>query len=39
MGKRGSFLELDQFFSWDISLFAQTSVLDLCNTIKAINYK
>jgi hypothetical protein len=28
-GKKGEFLELDQFFSWDISLFAQTSVFDL----------
>jgi hypothetical protein len=28
-GKRGEFLALDQFRSWDISLFAQTSVFDL----------
>jgi hypothetical protein len=28
-GKRGEFLALDQFFSWNISLFAQTSVFDL----------
>jgi hypothetical protein len=28
MGK-GEFLALDQFRSWDISLFAQTSVFDL----------
>jgi hypothetical protein len=28
-GKRGSFLALDQFHSWDISPFAQTSVFDL----------
>jgi hypothetical protein len=28
-GKKGEFLTLDQFHSWDISLFAQTSVLDL----------
>jgi hypothetical protein len=29
MGKRGSFLALDQFYSWNISLCAQTSVFDL----------
>jgi hypothetical protein len=29
MGKRGEFLVLDQFFSWNISRFAQTSVFDL----------
>jgi hypothetical protein len=29
MGKRGSFLVLDQSFSWNISRFAQTSVFDL----------
>jgi hypothetical protein len=29
MGKRGSFLALDQFYSWNISRFAQTSVFDL----------
>jgi hypothetical protein len=29
MIKRGEFLALDQFYSWDISLFAQTSMLDL----------
>jgi hypothetical protein len=28
-GKKGEFLALDQFFSWNISLFAQTSVFDL----------
>jgi hypothetical protein len=28
MGK-GEFLALDQFYSWNISLFAQTSVFDL----------
>jgi hypothetical protein len=28
MGK-GEFLALDQFFSWNISCFAQTSVFDL----------
>jgi hypothetical protein len=28
-GKRGSFLALDKFYSWNISLFAQTSVFDL----------
>jgi hypothetical protein len=28
MGK-GDFLALDQFYSWNISLFAQTSVFDL----------
>jgi hypothetical protein len=27
--KKGEFLALDQFFSWNISLFAQTSVFDL----------
>jgi hypothetical protein len=29
MGKRESFLALDQFYSWNITLFAQTSVFDL----------
>jgi hypothetical protein len=29
MGKRGSFLALDQFYSWNISLCVQTSVFDL----------
>jgi hypothetical protein len=29
MGKRGSFLALDQFYSWNISRIAQTSVFDL----------
>jgi hypothetical protein len=29
MGKRGSFLALDKFYSWNISLFVQTSVFDL----------
>jgi hypothetical protein len=29
MGKRGEFLALDQFFSWNISRLAQTSVFDL----------
>jgi hypothetical protein len=29
MGKRGSFLVLDQFYSWNISRIAQTSVFDL----------
>jgi hypothetical protein len=28
-GKRGSFLALDQFYSWNISLCAQTSMFDL----------
>jgi hypothetical protein len=28
-GKKGEFLALDQFRSWDISLFAQTSAFDL----------
>jgi hypothetical protein len=28
-GKMGSFWHLIQFYSWNISLFAQTSVLDL----------
>jgi hypothetical protein len=28
-GKKGEFLALDQFFSWNISCFAQTSVFDL----------
>jgi hypothetical protein len=28
-GKNGEFLALDQFYSWNISLFAQTSVFDL----------
>jgi hypothetical protein len=28
-GKKGEFLALDQFFSWNISLCAQTSVFDL----------
>jgi hypothetical protein len=28
-GKRGSFWQLDQFHSWIISLYAQTSELDL----------
>jgi hypothetical protein len=28
-GKKGSFLALDQFYSWNISRFAQTSVFDL----------
>ena len=28
-GKKGEFLALDQFFSWNISHFAQTSVFDL----------
>jgi hypothetical protein len=28
-GKKGEFLALDQFYSWNISLFAQTSVFDL----------
>jgi hypothetical protein len=27
--KKGEFLALDQFYSWNISLFAQTSVFDL----------
>jgi hypothetical protein len=26
---KGEFLALDQFYSWNISLFAQTSVFDL----------
>jgi hypothetical protein len=29
MGKRGSFFTLDQFYSCNISLFAQSSVFDL----------
>jgi hypothetical protein len=28
-GKKGEFLALDQSHSWNISLFAQTSVFDL----------
>jgi hypothetical protein len=28
-GKKGEFLALDQFHSWNISLCAQTSVFDL----------
>jgi hypothetical protein len=28
-GKKGEFLALDQFFSWNISRFAKTSVFDL----------
>jgi hypothetical protein len=28
-GEKGEFLVLDQFFSWNISWFAQTSVFDL----------
>jgi hypothetical protein len=28
-GKKGEFLALDQFFSWNISPCAQTSVFDL----------
>jgi hypothetical protein len=28
-GKKGKFLALDSFFSWNISRFAQTSVFDL----------
>jgi hypothetical protein len=28
-GKKGPFLALDQFFPWNISRFAQTSVFDL----------
>jgi hypothetical protein len=28
-GKKGEFLALDQFYSWNISRFAQTSVFDL----------
>jgi hypothetical protein len=28
-GKKGEFLALDQFFSWNTSRFAQTSVFDL----------
>jgi hypothetical protein len=28
-GKKGEFLELDNFFSWNISRFAQTSMFDL----------
>jgi hypothetical protein len=28
-GEKGEFLALDQFFSWNISRFAQTSVFDL----------
>jgi hypothetical protein len=29
MGKRGEFFALDQFFSWNISLCAQTIMFDL----------
>jgi hypothetical protein len=28
-GKKGEFLALDQFYSWNIPRFAQTSVFDL----------
>jgi hypothetical protein len=28
-GKKGEFLALDQFYSWNISLIARTSVFDL----------
>jgi hypothetical protein len=28
-GKKGEFLSLDKIYSWNISLFAQTSVFDL----------
>jgi hypothetical protein len=28
-GKKGEFLALDQYFSWNISRLAQTSVFDL----------
>jgi hypothetical protein len=28
-GKKGEFLALDKFYSWNISRFAQTSVFDL----------
>jgi hypothetical protein len=28
-GKKGEFLALDQFYSWNISLLAQTCVFDL----------
>jgi hypothetical protein len=28
-GKKGEFFALDQFYSWNISLFAQTSMFDL----------
>jgi hypothetical protein len=28
-GKRGEFLDLDQFHSWNISIYAQTSEFDL----------
>jgi hypothetical protein len=28
-GEKGEFLALDQFYSWNISLFAQTSLFDL----------
>ncbi len=28
-GKKGEFLALDQFYSWNISRFAETSVFDL----------
>jgi uncharacterized membrane protein len=28
-GKKGEFLALDQFYYWNISLFSQTSVVDL----------
>jgi hypothetical protein len=27
--KKGEFLALDKFYSWNISLFSQTSVFDL----------
>jgi hypothetical protein len=29
MGKKGEFLALDKFYSWNISQFAQISVFDL----------
>jgi hypothetical protein len=28
-GEKGEFLDLDQFYSWNISLYAQTSEFDL----------
>jgi hypothetical protein len=28
-GKKGEFLALDKFYSWNISLFPQTSVFDV----------
>jgi hypothetical protein len=28
-GKKGELLALDQYYSWNISLFSQTSVFDL----------